>query len=101
MPLPTPPWPRRIPPQKMKLAMRVGPHYKMRVIQPRHFEELAKACRYPADALIATLKDLSGQLPDAGSALLREIAVRGMALDVLAKLLDGLVAQCKAVRRNL
>jgi serine/threonine-protein kinase HipA len=95
------PYPRRIPPQKMRLAMRVGRHYRVREIQPRHFTELARACRYPADTLIATLRDLSGQLPDEGSALLKEVEVRGMARDVLAKLLDGLAAQCTATRRNL
>jgi serine/threonine-protein kinase HipA len=95
------PYPRRIPPQKMKLAMRVGRHYRMREIQPRHFEELAKACRYPANALIAMLKDLSEQLPEEGLAVLKEVQIRGMARDVLVKLLDGLAAQCKTTRRNL
>jgi serine/threonine-protein kinase HipA len=95
------PYPRRIPPQKMKLAMRVGRYYTMREIQPRHFEELAKACRYPPDALIAMLRDLSGQLPDEGLALLKEVEVTGMARDVLAKLLDGLAAQCRATKRKL
>jgi serine/threonine-protein kinase HipA len=95
------PYPRRIPPQRMKLAMRVGRHYRMREIQPRHFEELAKACRYPADRLIATLGDLSAQLPDEASALLKEVEVRGMAQAVLAKLLDGLAAQCNATKGNL
>jgi serine/threonine-protein kinase HipA len=95
------PYPRRIPPQRMKLAMRVGRHYRMREIQPRHFEELAKACRYPADWLIATLGDLSAQLPDEASALLKEVEVRGMAQAVLAKLLDGLAAQCNATKGNL
>ncbi len=95
------PYPRRIPPQRMKLAMRVGRHYRMREIQPRHFEELAKDCRYPPDRLIATLGDLSAQLPDEASALLKEVEVRGMAQAVLAKLLDGLAAQCNATKRNL
>jgi hypothetical protein len=73
----------------------------MREIQPRHFEELAKACRYPADTLIAMLRDLSGQLPDEGLALLKEVEVTGMARDVLASLLDGLAAQCRVTKRNL
>jgi hypothetical protein len=90
-------WELQIPPQKMKLAG----HYRMREIQPRHFEELAKACRYPPDALIAMLRDLSGQLPDEALALLKEVEVTGMARDVLPKLLDGLAAQCKATKRNL
>jgi hypothetical protein len=47
------------------------------------------------------LKDLSEQLPDEGLAVLKEVEVRGMRRDVLAKLLDGLSKQCKATRRNL
>jgi hypothetical protein len=73
----------------------------MREIQPRHFEDLARACRYPADKLIATLGDLSAQLPDEALVLLKEVEVRGMARTVLAKLLDGLAAQCNATKRNL
>jgi serine/threonine-protein kinase HipA len=95
------PYPRRIPVQKMKLAMQIGRHYRLKEVQPRHFEELAKSCRYPAETLIAVLKDLSERLPDEASALLREVEVRGMTHDVLAKLLDGLSAQCRATLRGL
>jgi serine/threonine-protein kinase HipA len=95
------PYPRRIPLQKTKLAMQIGRHYRIREIQPRHFEALAKACRYPADILIATLKELSEQLPDEGLAVLKEIQVRGMGRDALAKLLDGVAAQCKTTLRQL
>jgi serine/threonine-protein kinase HipA len=95
------PYPRRIPPQKMKLAMRVGRHYRMTGILPRHFQELAKVCRYPADTLLAMLRDLSEQLPDEGLVLLKDVEDRGMARDVLAKLLDGLAAQCSATKRKL
>ena len=95
------PYPRRIPVQKMKLAMQIGRHYRLKEVQPRHFEELAKSCRYPAETLIAVLKDLSERLPDEASALLREVEVRGMTHDVLAKLLDGLSAQCRATLHGL
>jgi hypothetical protein len=74
---------------------------RIREIQPRHFEELAKDCRYPVDTLIAMLKDLSEQLPDEGLAVLKEVQVRGMGRDVLTKLLDGLAKQCKTTKRNL
>jgi hypothetical protein len=47
------------------------------------------------------LRDLSGQLPDEGLALLKEVEITGMARDVLAKLLDGLAAQCRATKRKL
>jgi serine/threonine-protein kinase HipA len=95
------PYPRRIPAQKMKLATRVGRHYRVRETQPRHFEELAEACRYPPDTLVGMLKDLSGQLPDEGLALLKDVEVTGMARAVLAKLVDGVAAQCRATRRSL
>jgi serine/threonine-protein kinase HipA len=95
------PYPRRIPPQKMKLAMRVGRHYRIKEIQPRHFEELAKTCSYPAEILIAMLKDLSEQLPDEGLSVLKEFEVRGMSRAVLEKLLDGLAKYCKTTKRNL
>ena len=95
------PYPRRIPPQKMKLAMRIGKHYRLREIQRRHFEELARACRYPADRLISVLRELCGQLPDEGVAVLKEVEIRGMAREVLVRLLDGLTAQCRAVARVL
>lgn len=95
------PYPRRIAPQKMKLAMRIGGYYRLRQIQPRHFDELARACRYPRDVLIATLRDLSERLPDEGLSLMKEVEAKGMAHDVLAKLLDGLAAQCAATKRSL
>jgi hypothetical protein len=47
------------------------------------------------------LKELSEQLPDAGLAVLKEIQVRGMGRDALAKLLDGVAAQCKTTLRYL
>jgi hypothetical protein len=85
----------------MKLAMRIGRHYRLRQIQPRHFEQLARACRYPADTLLAMLKDLSEQLPEEGRAVLKEMQLSGIRNDVLAKLADGLAAQCNTTRRTL
>jgi serine/threonine-protein kinase HipA len=95
------PYPRRIAPQKMKLAMRIGRHYRLKEILPRHFVELAKSCRIPADSLLAMLKELAEQLPDEGLSALEESERSGMAREVLAKLLDGLAAQCKATRLSL
>src|SRR5450432_2566766 len=57
----------------MKLAMRIGRHYRWREIQPRHFAELAKSCRYPPGTLLATLGDLAARLPDEASAIMAEL----------------------------
>ena len=95
------PYPRRIAPQKMKLAMRIGRHYRLKEILPLHCVELAKSCRFPADSLLAMLKELAEQLPDEGLAALEESERSGMAREVLTKLLDGLAAQCKSTRLSL
>lgn len=95
------PYPRQIPPQKMKLAMRIGKHYKVREIQGRHFAELAKACRYPADKLLATLSELSEQLPDEALSVKEDFRETTMTPDVLTRLVDGLVVQCKATLRAI
>jgi serine/threonine-protein kinase HipA len=94
------PYPRRIAPQKMKLAMRVGRHYRIRQIQLRQFAELARACRYPAEKILSTLGDLAERLPDEGLALLKQIEMRAMAPGVLSKLVDGLAAQCRIVDQS-
>lgn len=83
----------------MKLAMRVGRHYRMREIQPRHFEELARACRYPVEAQMAALQDLAERLPDESATLLEEAGVKGAARTVLTRLQAGLVAQCETTKR--
>lgn len=90
------PYPRRIPIQKMKLAMRVGRHYKIQEMQPRHFDQLARACNYPADRLRALMHGMADRLPDEASALMKEIRTKAMAHAVLAKIVDGIGRQCRA-----
>lgn len=93
------PYPRRNPLQKMKFAMQIGRHYRFKEIQLRHFEELARACQYPADLLVATLQQLAERLPDESAGLLKEIEVKGMVRAVLARLHDRLATQCKVTRK--
>jgi serine/threonine-protein kinase HipA len=89
------PYPRRIPPKKMRLAMRVGRHYKVQEIMPRHFDELARACNYPAERLRQLMRDLSDRLPDEASTLQTEIRVKGMEHEVLSKIVEGIAKQCR------
>jgi serine/threonine-protein kinase HipA len=90
------PYPNQIPVQKMKLAMRIGRHYRFREIQPRHFEELATSCRYSPAVLLATLADLAIRLPDEASAIITELHDAKIRSHTLHKLLDGLASNCKA-----
>ena len=96
-------WPylRRRPIQKIKLALRIGGHYRLREILPRHFRKLALAGSYSPDALLAMLADFSSRLPDVASAHLKETSEKGMSRAVLTKLVDGVAAQCRLVQRHL
>jgi serine/threonine-protein kinase HipA len=49
----------------MKLAMRVGRHYRLDTIQPRHWADAAKRLKLPVDALMQRLTDFTAALPDA------------------------------------
>jgi serine/threonine-protein kinase HipA len=95
------PYTRRIPAQKMKLAMRYGSHYKLREIQPRHFDELARSCGYSAERIHEMLASLVDQLPDQAASLLRELETTGMNRIVLGSLVDGIARQCKALHSRL
>jgi len=49
----------------VKLAMRVGRHYGLDTIQPRHWADAAKHLKLPVDALVQRLTDFTAALPDA------------------------------------
>ena len=95
------PYPRQIPAQKMKLAMRIGKHYKMREIQSRHFIDLAKACRYPASRLMAILSELAEQLPDEALSVKEEFRETSIAHELMDRLIESVVAQCAATLRTI
>jgi len=95
------PYSKQIPAQKVKLAMRIGRHYRLREIQPRQFVELAKSCRYSPDALLATLGNLAAQVPDEASAIIAELRQAEIADEMLERLLDGLASHCKNVADRL
>lgn len=87
--------------QKMKLAMRVGNYYRLRQIQVRHFDDLARTCRYPPEQLRRSLAELTAALPDEAAALgasLRGHAASGEVLDILV---DALDKKCREVRARL
>jgi serine/threonine-protein kinase HipA len=96
-------WPylRRLPVQKRKMAMRIGGHYRLREILPRHFHKLALACNYPPDALVTMLLSLCDRLPDEAASLGKDVTTKGMDRPVLDKLVDGVTSQCQAVKRHM
>lgn len=95
------PYPRRIPVQKMKLAMRIGHYYRLRQIQRRHFDDLARSCRYPPEELRGSLMELAQVLPDEAAALgasLRGLTAAGETLGIL---IDSIGRHCREVLSRL
>jgi serine/threonine-protein kinase HipA len=95
------PYPKQIPPQKMKLAMRIGRHYRWREIQLRHFEQLARKSGYAPEKLLETLGELAQRLPDEASSLVSELREAPLDVATLAKLLDALTSHCRRLVRQL
>jgi serine/threonine-protein kinase HipA len=95
------PYPKTLPVKKLKLAMRVGTHYRVQEIMPRHFEDLARACRYSPEKMLDLLKELATTLPDAAASLAKEMRVRGTVGTVLSAIVDGIARQSAAVLRHV
>ena len=95
------PYTRRVSVQKIRLALRIGGHYRVREILPRHFRKLAIAASYSADTLLSVLGEFSSRLPDEAATLLTETAEKGMSRAVLVRLVDGVAAQCRLVQRRI
>ncbi len=73
-------------PERVKMAMKIGTHYRLRDIAPRDFSVLALDLKWNADRLIDRLRDLARALPDAladESARLRAAEIGHPVLDRL------------------
>ena len=91
------PYTPRIAVQKIKLAMRIGGHYKIREILPRHFHQLALACNYASERMMSTLTELARQLPDEAAVLAKDVGSPNAPNSILPGLLTALAAQCRRV----
>jgi len=97
------PYPRTLPKQKLKLAMRVGTHYRIRdrEILPRHFMELARTCRFSPERMREILKELATVLPDEAASLAKKMGSAGGTGPVLSAIVDGIASQSALALRYL
>jgi hypothetical protein len=88
----------------MKLAMRIGRHYRVREIQLGHFAELAKACSYPEERAFDLLRNLAEELPDEPSGVARSITrVKSVALSLTrswTSLVGNVGRRCAALQQS-
>ena len=94
-------YPRQLPARKMKLALRIGGHYRVAEIVPRHFRKLGLDAGFSPEALLTILADYARRLPDEAVATLHEIFEKSMSKSVLTRLVDGIAAHCRIVQRHL
>lgn len=81
----------------VKLAMRVGRHYELDIIQGRHWKEAARALKLDADRMMKRIGDMAAQLPDALADVSRAVEEQGLRhanLTRLTKALHERVAGC-------
>jgi serine/threonine-protein kinase HipA len=95
------PYPRALPKQKLKLAMRVGKHYRIREIFPRHFLEMARTCRFSPERMREILKELATILPDEAASLAKKMGSAAGTGPILSAIVDGIAYQSAIVLRHL
>jgi serine/threonine-protein kinase HipA len=74
----------------VKLAMRVGRHYRLDTIQARHWADAAKHLKLPVDAVMQRVRDFTAALPDAIADTSRLVERQGLQHPNLTRLRDGL-----------
>lgn len=86
--------------QKIKLAMKIGPDYRLRDIGQREWRQLAENNRLDPDRLIERIRDLAARLPDESSNVRERLRSEGLQHDVIDRLSDRLAkraAECREI----
>jgi serine/threonine-protein kinase HipA len=85
----------------VKLAMRVGRHYKLDTIQPRHWRDAARALKLPGDALMQRLRDMTAALPDAIADTSSAVERQKLRHPNLTRLRDGLHDRATRIMKDV
>jgi len=85
----------------VKLAMRVGRHYRLDTIQPRHWNDAAKGLKLSGDALMQRLQDMTAALPDAIADTSRAVERQKLRHPNLARLRDGLYKRATEIMTSI
>jgi serine/threonine-protein kinase HipA len=87
--------------QKIKLAMKIGPDYRLRDIGEREWRRLADKVRVDPDELLGRIAGLAARLPDEAASLAGRLASEGLHHDVIGRLRDRLMARGPECRKSL
>jgi serine/threonine-protein kinase HipA len=84
----------------VKLAMKIGGHYKLDGILPRHWQSFARDARFDKERIIAHVRDLLARIPGEGLSQLHESASDGRTTAILDQLTDALWHRARFLARS-
>lgn len=87
--------------QKLKLAMKIGPDYRLRDIGEREWCRLAENVRVDPDDLLGRIADLASRLPDEAATLRDRLRSEGLQHNVIERLTDRLSARAAQCNKTL
>ncbi len=87
--------------QKLKLAMKIGPDYRLRDIGEREWRRLAENIRSDPDALLQRITDLAARLPDEAATLRDRLRSEGLHHRVIQRLCESLSARAAHCSKTL
>ncbi len=80
-----------------KLAMKIGGHYEMDEIMPRHWQLFARDADYDPARALAQVRDLLARLPGEALGQLHECRAAGLKAPILDQLVDALWVRAKTL----
>ena len=87
--------------QKLKLAMKIGPDYRLRDIGAHEWRRLAENVRVDPDGLLQRLTDIAARLPDEAATVRDRLRSDGLEHGVIDRLCDRLSARADQCRKSL
>ena len=85
----------------VKLAIRVGRHYRLDTIQPRHWNDAAKGLKLSADVLMQRLRGMTAALPDAIADTSRAVERQKLRHPNLVRLRDELLERSAQIVKSI
>jgi len=87
--------------RRLRLAMRIGSSYRVQDIAARHWEACADGIGLEPDTVVARVRELAGQMPDALAALERRVVREGLDQAVVGRLTALLAGHAQRCIRAL
>lgn len=85
--------------RRLKMAMKIGDHYRFGDILPRHWERQAKAMRIDPAEMLSIVADLAMRIPDEFAAVCAECEQDGLRHPTLDVMLDRFAKRCWSIRK--